>query len=58
MLNEPQIKKLLGKIERFTRLLEPMIFEKQAEVDFSAFLTKDRLHSIFLCRQQIISTAF
>ncbi len=46
MLNEPQIKKLLGKIERFSRLLEPMIFEKQAEVSFSAFLTKDRLHKI------------
>lgn len=46
MLNEPQIGKLLGKIERFADLLEPMIFEKQAEMDFSAFLTKERLHSI------------
>ncbi len=46
MLNEPQIEKLLGKIERFALLLEPMIFEKQREMDFSAFHTKDRLHKI------------
>lgn len=46
MLNEPQIKKLLGKIERFATLVEPMIFEKQGEIECSAFLTKDRLHDI------------
>ena len=46
MLNEPQIGKLLGKITRFAELLEPMIFEKQGELDCSAYLTKDRLHAI------------
>ncbi len=46
MLNEPQIKKLTGKIERFATLIEPMIFEKQAEVNFTAFVTKDRLHDV------------
>lgn len=46
MLNEPQIEKLLGKIKRFADLVEPMIFDKQSEMDFSAFLTQDRLHAI------------
>lgn len=46
MLNEPQIGKLLGKISRFADLLEPMIFNKEAEVAFSAFRTEDRLHAI------------
>ena len=46
MLNNPQISKLIGKIERFKDLIEPMIFEKVDEVDFSAFVTSDRLHDI------------
>ena len=46
MLNNPQISKLIGKIERFKDLIEPMIFEKVDEVDFSAFVTPDRLHDI------------
>lgn len=46
MLNNPQISKLIGKIERFKDLIEPMIFEKQAEIEFSAFCTQDRLHEI------------
>ena len=46
MLNEPQIGKLLGKIERFSALIEPMIFNKHDEVSFSAYLTKERLHNI------------
>ncbi len=46
MLNKPQISKLIGKIERFKDLIEPMIFEKQDEVNFSAFVTQDRLHDI------------
>ncbi len=46
MLNEPQIEKLLGKIKRFTVLLEPMIFNKQSEVSFGAFTTKERIHTI------------
>ncbi|MCD7827956.1 MAG: glycosyl hydrolase-related protein [Clostridiales bacterium] len=46
MLNEPQIEKLLGKIKRFTDLLEPMIFEKQDEINFDAYITEERLHSI------------
>lgn len=46
MLNEPQIKKLLGKIERFTTHLEPLIFNKESEVEFSFYPTKERLHTI------------
>ena len=46
MLNNPQISKLIGKIERFKDLIEPMIFEKVDEVDFSAFVTSERLHDI------------
>ena len=46
MLNEPQIGKLLGKIERFSALIEPMIFNKHDEVSFCAYLTKERLHNI------------
>ena len=46
MLNEPQIGKLIGKIELFTTLIEPMIFDKQGELECSAFLTQDRLHDI------------
>lgn len=46
MLNEPQIKKLIGKLELFATLVEPMIFEKQGEIECSAFLTQDRLHDI------------
>ena len=44
MLNEPQIGKLIGKIELFSTLIEPMIFEKHDELECSAFLTQDRLH--------------
>ena len=46
LLNEPQIKKLIGKLELFATLVEPMIFEKQGEIECSAFLTQDRLHDI------------
>ncbi len=46
MLNEPQIGKLIDKIGRFTELLEPMIFETQATIDFAQYVTKDRLHEI------------
>ena len=33
MLNEPQISKLIKKLERFSKQLEPHIFEKIAELD-------------------------
>lgn len=46
MLNEPQIGKLLSKINRFLTTIEPMIFETKDTVDFSQFVTKDRLHEI------------
>lgn len=46
MLNEPQIGKLIDKIGRFTELLEPMIFETQETIDFTQYVTKDRLHEI------------
>ncbi len=46
MLNEPQITKLLKKIERFQTTIEPMIFEKHDTIDFKQFVTKDRLHDI------------
>ena len=46
MLNEPQIEKLLEKIKRFQERLEPMIFDTYETIDFSQFVTKERLHEI------------
>lgn len=46
MLNEPQITKLLDKIKRFQEILEPMIFDTHTTVDFSQYVTKERLHEI------------
>ena len=47
MLNEPQINRLLIKIENFlNKSLEPRIFEKVAELDFSAFLTGKQYHCV------------
>lgn len=46
MLNNPQIERMLAKIDRFSAILEPMIFEKVGEVDFKAFVTDKQYHSI------------
>ena len=46
MLNNPQIERMLTKIDRFSAILEPMIFEKVGEVDFKAFVTDKQYHSI------------
>lgn len=46
MLNNPQIDRMLSKIDRFSVTLEPMIFEKVGEAEFSAFLTDKQYHSI------------
>ena len=42
MLNEPQIKKMLSKLERFANRLEPHIFEKQCELKDVEFFHADR----------------
>jgi len=46
MLNNPQIDRMLSKIDRFSVTLEPMIFEKVGEAEFSAFVTDEQYHSI------------
>ncbi len=46
MLNEQQINRMLGKLERFEKQLEPLIFEKVASVEFSAFPVREQRHSI------------
>ena len=46
MLNNPQIERMLTKIDRFSTILEPMIFEKVGEVDFRAFVTDKQHHAI------------
>lgn len=42
MLNEPQIKKMLSKLERFANQLEPHIFEKQCELCNVEFFHADK----------------
>ncbi len=46
MFTDKQIDRMLKKLKRFEDTLEPMVFNKVAEIDASAFETTERLHKI------------
>lgn len=46
MLNQKQIERMLGKLRRFERMLEPYIFTKVGEVDFKAYVADKQYHTI------------
>lgn len=47
MLTEKQIDRMLGKLKRFEKILDPMLFKKVAKIDsVLALETKDRLYEI------------
>lgn len=46
MLTEKQIQRMLGKLKRFEDTLEPMVFNKVAEINASAYETTERLYEI------------
>ncbi len=47
MLTERQIDRMLGKLKRFEKILDPMLFNKVAKIDSAIFYeTEDRLYEI------------
>lgn len=46
MLNQTQIDRMLGKLKRFETTLEPLIFTKTGEIDFSAYVADKQYHQI------------
>lgn len=45
MLNEPQIGKIIGKMNVLAKVLEPHIFDSKDEIDFKAYKTEESLYS-------------